>query len=120
MKSSLKYLNGLQDFTSFRSSGCQANSPLRHIINTSIKKNKNIIIFSITANAFLYHMVRNIIGTIVDVGTNKITPSDLRNIINKKDRKYCSKMAPANGLFLWKVSYPRKYKINYNSESILL
>ena len=120
MKSSLKYLNGLQDFTSFRSSGCQANSPLRHIINTSIMKNKNIIIFSITANAFLYHMVRNIIGTIVDVGTNKITPSDLRNIINKKDRKYCSKMAPANGLFLWKVSYPRKYKINYNSESILL
>jgi tRNA pseudouridine38-40 synthase len=116
----LKYLNGLQDFTSFRSSGCQAKSPLRHITNTSIKKNKNIIIFSITANAFLYHMVRNIIGTIVDVGTNKITPSDLRNIINKKDRKYCSKMAPANGLFLWKVSYPHKYKINYNSESILL
>tara|TARA_B100001093_G_scaffold449759_1_gene456119 strand:+ start:327 stop:1109 length:783 start_codon:yes stop_codon:yes gene_type:complete len=120
MKSSLKYLNGLQDFTSFRSSGCQAKSPSRHIINTSIKKNKNIIIFSITANAFLYHMVRNIIGTIVDVGTNKITPSDLQKIINKKDRKYCSKMAPANGLFLWKVSYPRKYKINYNSESILL
>lgn len=120
MRSSLKYLNGLQDFSSFRSSGCQAKNPVRNIINTSIKKEKNIIIFSITANAFLYHMVRNIIGTIIDIGSGKISPSELRKIINKKDRKYCSKMAPANGLFLWKVSYPRKYKINYNSESILL
>jgi tRNA pseudouridine38-40 synthase len=110
----------VQDFSSFRSSGCQAKSPIRNIINTSIIKNKNIIIFSITANAFLYHMVRNIVGTIVDVGSNKILPSELRNIINKKDRKFCSKMAPSNGLFLWKVSYPSKFKINYNSESILL
>ena len=120
MKSSLKYLNGIQDFSSFRSSGCQAKSPIRNIINTSITKNKNIIIFSITANAFLYHMVRNIVGTIIDIGSNKILPSELRNIINKKDRKFCSKMAPSNGLFLWKVSYPSKFKINYNSESILL
>lgn len=120
MKSSLKYLKGLQDYSSFRSSGCQSKNALRNIIKTSLVKEKDIIIFSITANAFLYHMVRNIVGTIVDIGLKKIPPSELKVIINKKNRKYCSKMAPSNGLFLWSVSYPQKYIIKYNKESILL
>ena len=120
MKSSLKYLKGLQDYSSFRSSGCQSKNALRNIIKTSLVKEKDIIIFSITANAFLYHMVRNIVGTIVDIGLKKILPSELKVIINKKNRKYCSKMAPSNGLFLWSVSYPQKYIIKYNKESILL
>ena len=120
MKLSLKYLEGIHDFSSFRSSGCQANSPFRNISSVSLEKNKNIIIFSITANAFLYHMVRNIVGTLVDIGIKKIKPHDLKIIIEKKNRKYCSKMAPAHALFLWNISYPQKYKIKYNTESILM
>jgi tRNA pseudouridine38-40 synthase len=120
MKSSLKYIHGIQDYSSFRSSGCQANTAIRNIISTSLIKNKNIITFTITANAFLYHMVRNIIGTLVDIGIGKIPPSQIKIILKHKDRKYCSKMAPPNGLFLWNVSYPRKYRIKYNSESVLL
>jgi len=85
-----------------------------------LERNKNIITFTITANAFLYHMVRNITGTLIDIGTGKILPSQLKTILNQRDRKYCSKMAPANGLFLWSVAYPRKYRIRYNSESVLL
>ena len=65
-------------------------------------------------------MVRNIAGTLVDIGLKKIRPRDLHIIISKKNRKYCSKMAPPNALFLWRVSYPQKYKISYNTESILL
>ena len=120
MKLSLKYLEGTHDFSSFRSSGCQANSPLRNISSVSLEKNKNIVVFSITANAFLYHMVRNIVGTLVDIGIKKIKPHDFKTIMTKKNRKYCSKMAPAHALFLWKVSYPQKYKIKYNTESILM
>tara|TARA_B100000035_G_C20966038_1_gene538797 strand:+ start:135 stop:917 length:783 start_codon:yes stop_codon:yes gene_type:complete len=120
MKLSLKYLEGIHDFSSFRSSGCQASSPIRNISSVSLEKNNNIIVFSITANAFLYHMVRNIVGTIVDIGIKKIKPKDLKVIMNKKNRNYCSKMAPAHALFLWNVSYPKKYKIKYNTESILM
>ena len=120
MQSSLKYINGVQDYSSFRSSGCQANTAIRNISSTSLERNKNIITFTITANAFLYHMVRNITGTLIDIGTGKILPSQLKSILNQRDRKYCSKMAPANGLFLWSVAYPRKYRIKYNSESVLL
>ena len=90
MQLSMKYLKGVHDFSSFRSSG------------------------------FLYHMVRNIAGTLVDIGLKKIKPKDLHTIMSKKNRKYCSKMAPPNALFLWRVSYPQKYKISYNTESILL
>jgi len=120
MKSSLKYLKGVQDYTSFRSSGCQSKNPMRNIINASLEREKYIIIFSITANAFLYHMVRNIVGTLVDIGLRNINPSYLKTIILNKDRKYCSKMAPAKGLFLWNSSYPKKYRIKYNKESILM
>ncbi len=120
MKLSLKYLEGKHDFSSFRSSGCQASNPVRNISSVSLEKNKNIIVFSITANAFLYHMVRNIVGTLVDIGIKKLQPRDLKIIITKKNRVYCSKMAPAHALFLWNVSYPQKYKIKHNAESILM
>ena len=65
-------------------------------------------------------MVRNIVGTLVDVGFRNINPSYLKTIILNKDRKYCSKMAPAKGLFLWNSSYPKKYRIKHNKESILM
>jgi tRNA pseudouridine38-40 synthase len=120
IRASLKYIHGIQDYSSFRSSGCQANTATRNIISTSIEKNKNIITFTITANAFLYHMVRNIVGTLIEIGTGKILPRELKIIVSQKDRKCCSKMAPSNGLFLWNVSYPRKYRIKYDSESVLL
>ena len=120
MQLSMKYLKGIHDFSSFRSSGCQASNPVRNVSDVFLVKNKSVIVFSITANAFLYHMIRNIAGTLVDIGLKKIRPKDLYTIMSKKNRKYCSKMAPPNALFLWRVSYPQKYKISYNTESILL
>ncbi len=120
MQLSMKYLKGVHDFSSFRSSGCQASNPVRNVSDVSLAKNKGVIVFSITANAFLYHMVRNIAGTLVDIGLKKIRPKDLHIIMSEKNRKYCSKMAPPHALFLWCVSYPQKYKISYNTESILL
>ena len=120
MKNSLKYLLGKNDFSSFRSSGCQASSPIRHILKLSLVKKKDIIIFDIKANAFLYHMVRNIVGTLIDIGSKKLMPSDMNAILQAKDRKVCSKMAPANALFLLKISYPKRHKIILNSDSILM
>ena len=98
MQLSMKYLKGVHDFSSFRSSGCQASNPIRNVSDVSLVKNKSVIVLSITANAFLYHMVRNIAGTLVDIGLKKIRPKDLHIIMSKKNRKYCSKMAPPNDL----------------------
>ena len=84
MQLSMKYLKGVHDFSSFRSSGCQASNPIRNVSDVSLVKNKGVIVFSITANAFLYHMVRNIAGTLVDIGLKKIRPKDLHIIMSKK------------------------------------
>ena len=120
MKSCLKYLKGKQDYSCFQSSGCQAQTSIRNVQSLSLEKNKNIITFTITANAFLYHMVRNIVGMLVDVGLGKLKPKQVKMIIQKRDRSFSSKMAPAHGLFLWRVAYPQIFKIKYNRESILL
>lgn len=120
MKSCLKYLKGKQDYSCFQSSGCQAHTSIRNVQSLSLEKNKNIITFTITANAFLYHMVRNIVGMLVDVGLGKLEPKQVKKIIQKGDRSFSSKMAPAHGLFLWRVAYPQIFKIKYNRESILL
>ena len=120
IEKSFKYLKCERDFSTFRGSGCVSPSPVKTIKAISIKSKKDILIIDITANSFLYHMVRNIVGTIVDIGFRNINPSYLKTIILNKDRKYCSKMAPAKGLFLWNSSYPKKYRIKYNKESILM
>ena len=65
-------------------------------------KQNNLIYIDITANSFLYHMVRNIVGSLVDIGLRKFNPSELKIIIDKRNRIYCSKMAPAHPLFLFK------------------
>ena len=111
MKSSLKYIKGKHDFTSFRSSGCQANSPERNVLSLSLERENKLIIFTITANAFFYHMVRNIVGSILDVGTSKLKPNDINKIMNEKNRKYCSKMAISSKCFIF-MAYDLPTKIS--------
>ena len=114
IRSSFKYLRGIRDFSSFRSSGCSAKSPIKHIKSIKIIKDKNLIYIDITANSFLYHMVRNIVGALLDIGISKYKPEYIGDLIDAKDRKLCGKMVPASGLYLMSASYPNKYKIlNY-------
>jgi tRNA pseudouridine38-40 synthase len=69
------------------------------------KTRQHLIIFSITATAFVKHMARNIVGTLVDVGKGKISVEDFQAILNQKDRKLAGITAPPQGLFLKKVNY---------------
>tara|TARA_A100001011_G_scaffold395330_1_gene490006 strand:+ start:435 stop:1217 length:783 start_codon:yes stop_codon:yes gene_type:complete len=111
IKSTFKYFKGEKDYSCFRSSGCSAKSPIKHIKSIKITKQNNLIYIDITANSFLYHMVRNIVGALLDVGISKKSSNSIREIINSTDRKLCGKMVPASGLYLMSVSYPKKYKI---------
>ncbi len=107
---------GRHDFSSFRASGCGAGSPVREIYDIKVEQMNTIefltavfsgsfIRISVNGNAFLRHMVRNIAGTMIEVGRNRISPEGLRGILEARDRRTAGPAAPARGLFLERVFY---------------
>lgn len=111
-----RYLIGEHDFSSFRASGCSSKHPVREVNDLQIRKLDSVaflgfhfhvpvIQISITANAFLRHMARNIVGTFFEIGRGKIPAEEMKAILRAKDRKAAGKTAPACGLFLEKIEY---------------
>ena len=111
MRAATKYLIGEHDFSSFRGSGCQSNSPVRTIEDIKITKKNNFITFELRANAFLLHMVRIIIGTLLIVGKREIKPLEMKNILNEKDRRIAGKTVSSSGLYFLGPKYPAKYHL---------
>ena len=109
MREAAQHLVGEHDFTAFRSSECQAKSPVRRIHEFSIEKNQDRIDFVVRANAFLHHMVRNLVGMLVYVGKGAHPPVWAKEVLLSKDR---SKGAPTfgpEGLYLEKIEYDPKW-----------
>ena len=106
MKIASQYLIGEHDFSSFRDAECQGKSPIKTIssIEINLVEDEKIII-DISAKSFLHHMVRNIVGTLVWAGQEKITPEFMQNILQSKDRKVSGPNAPACGLYFSKTIY---------------
>jgi tRNA pseudouridine38-40 synthase len=105
MKKAANFLVGKHNFSSFRASGCQSNSPVKTIDSIIIKRNKNIITLSFIARSFLYNQVRIMSVTLKDVGTGLITPHRFRKIIEERDRTSAGITAPSKGLTLMKIYY---------------
>lgn len=111
MNSACKYLLGEQDFSSLRSSQCESKSPNRNVISASVYSVNNevmdseIIIFDVKANAFLHHMVRNIVGCLLEIGLQHKSPKWLKDVILLKDRTKAARTAPPDGLYLVDVVY---------------
>lgn len=104
MKSEAKKLIGVHDFSSFRASGCTAKSPIKEIFDININEIDEKIIISIIGSGFLKQMVRNIVGTLVQIG--KGHHRDINEILEKKNRIYAGPTAPAYGLYMDYVEYP--------------
>jgi len=104
-----QYLLGENDFTSFRSSQCESKTPMRNVTKLSVKRQENYIVIEITANAFLHHMVRNIVGVLLEVGTLAKNPKWVTEVLKAKDRKQAGVTAKPDGLYLHSVLYPSKY-----------
>ncbi len=102
---STKYFIGTHDFIGFSSTGSSVKTTIRTIYDFNVEKYGNTIKFTITGDGFLYNMVRIIIGTLIDVGLNKIKPEELEYIISSKDRTRAGKTAKPNGLVLEKIYY---------------
>lgn len=107
MEEAVKYFIGTHDFTSFRASECQAKSPIKTITSLELEKTDAGINLYIKAPSFLHHMVRNIVGTLVDVGYGKTKPLKIKDIIEAKNRKNAGPTAPAAGLYFERVWYTK-------------
>ena len=111
MQEACQYLIGTHDFTSFRAIHCQANTPTRTIHHLSVARQGNYVVIDIKANAFLHHMVRNITGSLMDIGIHKQQPIWLKELLDCKERAKASATAKAAGLYLVDVDYPEEFNI---------
>ncbi|GDX35507.1 tRNA pseudouridine synthase A [Alphaproteobacteria bacterium] len=100
-----KILIGTHDFSSFRDADCQANSPIRTINKIFIDKIDSKILIEVSAKSFLHHMVRNIVGTLVYVGTGRYQVDFIKDILSAKNRNRSGPNAPACGLYFLKTDY---------------
>ena len=107
MRRALPHIIGEHDFTSFEGTGSPQSSSVRHVMQAEFHDGApdGRIVFNITANGFLKHMVRNIVGTLVKIGLGKGAPEDLGRILAAKDRSRAGATAPPQGLFLVNVEY---------------
>ncbi len=107
LREALSPLVGEHDFTSFRGQGCTARTTVRTIFRAGVARHDAPDLYSvdIVGNGFLRHMVRNIVGTVVDAGKGKRSPERVAEILSARDRSAAGITAPALGLFLWRVGY---------------
>ena len=105
MKQAAELLLGEHDFNAFRSIDCQSSSSIKTIDYCAVTNNQESIVIEVAAKSFLHSQVRIMVGTLVNVGEGKIQPSDLKKIIEMKDRDKAGVTAPAHGLYLKKIIY---------------
>jgi tRNA pseudouridine38-40 synthase len=96
---------GKQDFAAFCASASEVKTTVRECTNSRLNEEGNELVYEISANGFLHHMVRNIVGTLLEVGRGKLTPEDIDRLIESRDRRLSGPTAPARGLHLIRVDY---------------
>lgn len=106
MQEAAKLLLGTHDFTAFRASECQAKSPIKQMYQAEVIQQGAFFIFKFRANAFLHHMVRNLVGSLLYVGTSRQSVDWFAQVIEGKDRRLAAPTFMPDGLYLSDVSYP--------------
>ena len=106
MRQAAQYLLGEHDFSSFRSSQCQAKSPVRTMYALNLEQKGNLICVTLRANAFLHHMVRNILGALIQIGQGREPVSYMEHLISVCDRTQGAPTFAPDGLYLTSVKYP--------------
>ena len=109
MREAGQYLLGEHDFSAFRAAECQAKSPIKNLVQLDIARQGDMIIFDLTAGAFLHHMVRNIVGCLVYVGKGKHPPQWMRQVLQGRDRSLAAPTFAPDGLYLRRIAYDAKW-----------
>jgi tRNA pseudouridine38-40 synthase len=106
MHAAAQTLVGRHDFTTFRASECQANSPIRTLEQLDVRRNGDTIEIITSARSFLHNQVRSMVGSLEHVGSGKWDAEDLLRALEAKERSRCGQVAPPHGLYLAAVDYP--------------
>jgi tRNA pseudouridine38-40 synthase len=111
MQVAAKRLVGRHDFSAFRSAECQAATPVRQLEDLSVERRGRLIRVRATANAFLHHMVRNIVGTLVYVGLGRQAPEWVSEVLDARDRSQAAPTFAPDGLYLARVEYGPAFQL---------
>lgn len=111
MQQAAECLLGKHDFSAFRAKSCQAKTAVRTIEKLSIVRQGDLLLLEITANAFLHHMVRNIVGALLAVGAGKEPSSWVKHVLAGRNRASAGITAPPDGLYLRQVRYPSQFAL---------
>ena len=115
-----KSLLGEHDFSSFRAVGCQAKSASRNVQEISVSRHEDLVFLDITANAFLYHMVRNIAGSLLLVGKGEQDEDWFARVFAAGDRDLAAPTAPAAGLYFVRAHYDPEFKLPISTQKPVL
>lgn len=111
MHQAAQCLIGEHDFTSFRGAGCQSRTPMRNVHAVSVTRNGAFVTVDITANAFLLHMVRNIVGSLIEIGYKRKPVEWMKEVFEAKNRNLAGPTAQPDGLYLVDVTYPERFNL---------
>ncbi|MFZ2300972.1 MAG: tRNA pseudouridine(38-40) synthase TruA [Gallionella sp.] len=109
MQAAARCLVGEHDFSAFRAAQCQAKSPVKNLHQLDIRRHGEMLIFDLGANAFLHHMVRNIVGCLVYVGKGKYPPEWLAEVLDSRERSLAAPTFSPDGLYLRRIQYEAKW-----------
>lgn len=120
MRQAAAELLGTHDFSAFRSSECQARSPVKTMHSISVDKSGDLIVFTLTASAFLHHMVRNIVGALILAGHGDREPGWMRHLLEARDRTRAPPTFMPDGLYLAKIGYDPKWALPQEAGALRL
>jgi tRNA pseudouridine38-40 synthase len=111
MRAATAYLIGEHDFSAFRSSECQAKTPVKHLYQIDVRQQGDFIHFRFRANAFLHHMVRNLMGCLVAIGRGRYPATWMAEVLASRDRNHAAPTFMPDGLYLAQVGYPEEFAV---------
>ena len=109
MRSAARLVEGEHDFSAFRDAQCQAKTPVRRVHAARVMPRGNLFAFRFTANAFLHHMVRNLVGSLVQIGAGKQAPSWMAELLATRDRRNAAPTFAPDGLYLSGIDYDDRF-----------
>lgn len=111
---------GEQDFSAFQAASCQSPTSFRNVFNVSVSRHNEYVVIQITANAFLHHMVRNIAGSLIEIGKGNQAIQWIAELMQGKDRTLAAPTAKPSGLYFVNVNYPKHFQLPSSSSSLWL
>lgn len=119
MQQAAQHLLGEHDFSAFRAADCQAKSPVKTLRRADLRRVGELLVFDFAASAFLHHMVRNLVGSLVYIGQGKQPPEWISELLAAGDRQQAAPTFSAAGLYLVRVDYEPRWNLPYQEDAFL-